>query len=191
VTKSLTVFLVAMLLTGGPVLAYLVLVSSDETHMRQMLRLTAWTAVLIYVVVFIARPLRQLVSAPFSRDLLRNRRYFGVALAAVMSVHLVLLLIVNEQALNVPGAAVFTFMYLMLLTSFDSAPAIIGPRNWRILHKIGLYGLGFAYAQSIGRAFLRMPLDPVYLTLSLLMLAAVTIRLAAFVKNRQRASLSR
>jgi sulfoxide reductase heme-binding subunit YedZ len=182
--KSLMVFGLVTLLSGGTVLAYLWLVSSDEEQMRQMLRISAWAAILIYLVIFVARPLKQLVSSTFSRKLLRNRRYFGIALAAIMSVHLVLLLIVNEQALNLPGAAIFALMYLMLLTSFDSAPAKIGPRNWRILHKTGLYGLGVAYAQSIGRAFLKTPLDPVYLPLALLMSAALAIRIAAFMKTR-------
>ena len=182
--KNLAVFGAVTLLSGAPILAYLLLVSPDDEHLRQMLRLSAWTAILIYLVIFVARPLKQLASSPFSRKLLRNRRYVGIALAAVMSIHLVLLLMVNEQALNYGGAAVFALMYLMLFTSFDSAPAKIGPRNWRILHKIGLYGLGFAFAQSIIGAFLDAPLDPVYLPLTLLMLVAVAIRMAAFVKTR-------
>ena len=173
-----------MLLAGGPVLAYLMLVSSDEVHMRQMLRFTAWFAILIYMVVFAARPLNQLVGSTFSRTLLRNRRYVGIALAAVMTIHLVLLLIVNEQAFNIPGATIYLLMFLMLFTSFDGAPAKIGPRNWRVLHKAGLYGLGIAYLSSIGGALLKAPLDPVYLILTMLMLAAIAIRIAAFWKVR-------
>ncbi len=182
--KGLTVFGLAFFSFGGLVLAYLQLVSSDEEHMRQMLRVTAWLALLVYLVIFSTRPLRQLTGSPLSRQLLRNRRYFGITLAAMMTVHLILLLLVNEQALNIPGAAIFTLMYLMLLTSFDSAPARIGPRNWRILHKIGLYGLGLAYAGTIGRALLKTPFDPVYLALAFLILAAVAIRIAAYSKTR-------
>ncbi|MDA0681214.1 MAG: hypothetical protein O3A13_11610 [Proteobacteria bacterium] len=182
--QNLTVFGLVTLAVGGPVLAYLLLLGSDDEHMLEMLRLTAWTAVLVYLVVFVARPLKQLVGSPVSRTLLRNRRYFGIALAAVMTVHLVLLLIVNDQALNLGGAVIFSLMYLMLFTSFNSSPARIGPRNWRILHRVGLYGLGLGYAQSIGGAFIETPLDPVYLSLTLLMLTAVAIRVAAFLKAR-------
>jgi len=182
--KNLTVFVLAALIMGGPILAYLMLVSSDDEHMRQLLRFSAWTAVLIYLVVFIARPLNQLIGSPFSRTLLRNRRYVGIALAAVMTVHLFLLLIVNEQAFNIPGGIIYVLLFLMLFTSFDGAPAKIGTRNWRVLHKTGLYGLGFAYSLAIGSAFLETPLDPVYLTLTILMLAALAIRLAAFWKAR-------
>lgn len=183
--KNLTVFVLTTLLTGAPVLAYLMLVNADEEHMRQMLRLSAWTAILVYLVVFVTRPLSQLAGSPFSRKLLRNRRYFGIALAAVMTIHLVLLLIVNEQAFNVPGAAVYTLLYLMLLTSFDSSPAKLGPRNWRVLHNTGLYALGVAYSISVGSQFIKAPLNPVYLTLTILMLAAIAIRVTAFWKHRR------
>jgi DMSO/TMAO reductase YedYZ heme-binding membrane subunit len=186
VRTSLTVFGIAILLVGGSTLAYLNLAGFDEEHMLQLLRWTAWTAILIYLVVFVARPLQQLKPSALRRKLLKNRRYFGVTLAAVMTVHLVLLLIVNEQPFNIPGAVVFTLMYLMLLTSFDSAPARIGPRNWRWLHKAGLYALGAGYASSIVGRLLKDPTDPVHLTLTLLMLAAIAVRIAAFLKKRQR-----
>jgi sulfoxide reductase heme-binding subunit YedZ len=182
--KNLTIFGLTALITGAPVLAYLMLLSSDEEHMRQMLRFSAWSAVLIYLVVFVARPLNQLIGSPFSRMLLKNRRYVGITLAAVMTIHLVLLLIVNKQAFNIPGTTIYLLMFLMLFTSFDGAPAKIGPRNWRVLHKTGLYGLGIAYSGAIGSAFLQTPLDPVYLTLTILVLAAVAIRIAAFWKVR-------
>ena len=184
--KNLAVFGLSMLLTGGLVLTYLWFVSTDEEHMRQMLRLSAWTAILIYLIIFVARPLRQLSGSPATKKLLKNRRYFGIALAGVMTVHLVLLLIVNEQAFNLPGAIVYGFMYLMLFTSFDASPAKLGPRNWRILHKTGLYALGIAYLGTVVGALLKAPLNLIYLTLTTLMLAAIAIRIAAFCKARQR-----
>jgi DMSO/TMAO reductase YedYZ heme-binding membrane subunit len=186
VRKNLTVFGLSLLLAGGSVLTYFSSNGADEEHLRQMLRLSAWMALLIYLVVFVTRPLNQLVGSSFSRTLLRNRRYFGITLAAVMSVHLVLLLIVNDQAFKNVGPIVYVLLFLMLLTSFDSAPAKLGPRNWRLLHKTGLYGLGFAYALAVGGAFLKTPFDPVYLALTILMTAAITIRVAAFWKQRKK-----
>lgn len=183
--KSLIVFGITLLLAGGSVLSYLSIAGTDSNQMNLMLRLSAWVALLVYLVVFVARPSSQLVRSPFNKKLLQNRRYFGVALAAVMTVHLVLLLIVNEQAFKLGGAIVYTLLFLMLVTSFDGAAAKVGPRIWRWLHKAGLYALGIGYLAAIGREFLRAPLDPVYLTLTLLMLVAITIRLAAFWKKRQ------
>jgi DMSO/TMAO reductase YedYZ heme-binding membrane subunit len=182
--KNLSVFVLTILLAGGPVLAYLYYTGSGEEHVRQMLRLTAWTAVLVYLIIFVARPLKQLNGSQASRELLKNRRYFGVALAAVMTVHLVLLIIVNDRPLNVPGAIIFALLYLMLFTSFDSSPARLGPRNWRLLHKTGLYGLGIGYLSAVGGSFLKSPLDPVYLTLMILMLAAIAVRVSAYLKSR-------
>ncbi len=73
-------------------------------------------------------------------------------------------------------------MFLMLLTSFDGAATRIRPRNWRWLHKAGLYALGAGYFSSIGREFLNAPLDPIYLTLMVLMLTAIAIRITAFFR---------
>jgi sulfoxide reductase heme-binding subunit YedZ len=182
VRKSLIVFGFTLILAGGSVLSYLTVAGSDTMQMNLMLRLSAWTALLIYLLVFIARPMNQLVNAPLSSKLLQNRRYYGVALAAVMTVHLVLLLVVNEQAFKIGGAIVYALLFLMLLTSFDGAAARIGPRNWRLLHKAGLYSLGIGYATAIGREFLQAPLDPVYLTLTILMLVAIAIRVTACVR---------
>ncbi len=182
--KSLTVFGLILLLTAGAVLVYLYSAGAGDDQLRLMLRVSAWIALLIYLVVFVTRPLNQLVKSPFNKKLLQNRRYFGIALAAVMTVHLVLLLNVNEQAFNIGGALVFGLMFLMLFTSFDGAAARIGPRNWRVLHKVGLYALGVAYSASIGREIRQAPLDPVYLTLTILILAAIAIRATAFFKRR-------
>lgn len=184
--KSLAVFLLGILLAGGAVLSFLGVAGSGSEQMHQVLRWTAWLAILIYLVIFVTRPLQQLRPSPFYRRLLRNRRYLGVSLAAVMTIHLVLLLIVNEQAFNIPGATVFALMYLMLLTSFDGAPARIGPRNWRLLHKAGLYALGAGFMNSIVGHLVREPRNPIYALISLLMLAAIAVRVAAFLKKRQK-----
>jgi len=103
-----------------------------------------------------------------------------------MIVHLVLLVIANEQPFKITGVVVYLLLLLMLFTSFDSAPAKLGPRNWRRLHKTGLYALGIAYFVSVGSAFLKTPLDPVYLPLTVLSMVAIAIRVAAFWKNRRR-----
>lgn len=182
--RSLAVFGLTLLLSGGAVLIYLNNAGSGENQLNLMLRLSAWGALLIYLIVFVARPLKQLIKTPFSGRLLQNRRYFGVALAAVMTVHLALLLQVNEQAFNLGGAIVYALLFLMLLTSFDGAAAKIGSRNWRWLHKAGLYGLGIGYLGAIGRELLDAPLDPVYLALTVLMIAAITIRAMAYWKYR-------
>lgn len=171
-----------MLLSGGLTLAYFQLAGTGEDNMHLVLRLTAWTALLIYLVVFVARPLNQLVKSPFNKKLLRNRRAFGIALAAVMTVHLIVLLIANEAPFNIPGATVYLLMFLMVMTSFDEAPGKIGPRNWRWLHKAGLYALGIGFFGAVGREFLLTPLDPVYLTLTVLMFFAIAIRVTAFVR---------
>ena len=74
----------------------------------------------------------------------------------------------------------------MFATSFDSTARALGPRNWRILHKIGLYAIFVASLQTIVPDN-REQIFGVNGALTLLAAAALVIRLTAFLAKRQRA----
>jgi len=40
-------------------------------------------------------------------------------------------------------------IYLMFFTSFDAVAHALGPANWRILHKFGLYWILIVFAQTL------------------------------------------
>ena len=39
-------------------------------------------------------------------------------------------------------------MYAMLLTTFRAPRRALGPRAWRVLHKLGLFWLTYAFSQT-------------------------------------------
>lgn len=187
--KVAAVFLVTFAICGGLTAAYFRRYGVWDTTLATSLRVSAWAGMLIFLCIFVARPLHQLRGGVLTAGLVRNRRYLGVAFAAVMSVHLVLLLYVNGFVPNVPGGGAYLFILLMLLTSFDRAVAVLGPRRWRLLHTAGLYWIGFIFAYTIAAAMYREPQSGLHHLFVGLILAAVGVRIAAIVKVRRQSSL--
>ena len=182
--KNWTVLLTVLLATALPVIAYLLPRNVDEDSLGLVLRVTGRIALLIYLLIFVARPLRQLVVSPASAWLLKNRRYLGISFATVMSVHLVLLIMLNGIPLAIPGIAAYALMYLMLITSFDGPAAALGPRRWRLLHKTGLYVIGAILVVVTAGDLIATPGDPLRIAIALLLLAAIVVRVAAYLKRR-------
>ncbi len=188
--KNWTVLLSTMLAAGAVVLTIFDKNGTDEATVVLTLRLTAFSSLLIYLLLFVARPMRQLVDSQLTRALKENRRYFGIALAGSHTVHL--MLIVNYvlgpgvpfQTLFIGGVA-YSFLYLMLITSFDAPAAAIGPVAWRRLHKAGLYWIGGTFTFTLGKNFIANPDSLVHQIVVAVILAAISVRVIAFL-NRER-----
>ncbi len=90
--KNWTVLFSTMLAIGAVVLTTLEKNGTDEATASLLLRLTARTSFLIYMLVFVSRPLRQLLRSPLTKKMLKNRRYFGIAMAGSHTVHLILII---------------------------------------------------------------------------------------------------
>jgi len=189
--RNWTVFLATAGVALAAAFAVLEVAGNSEENIRALLRLTARFAFLLLLLVFIARPLRQLRKAPGTLALLKNRRLLGIGFAGMHTAHLALIFYLLNQVptfefnwlARLPGIATYTMMYLMLITSFDRPARAIGAKRWKILHKIGLYWLFAAFAQRE----LPRSLDNVDLAIWLLtacIAVALVIRLSAFVANR-------
>lgn len=191
-TRNWTVFAGCIAATLAVAAAYLATAGNNDDNIRRMLRLTADAAFIVLLLVFVARPLRQLVATPLTRALLGNRRLLGIAFAAVHSAHLLLILYRHGRGgdfefrvvESLPGGLVYLLILLMFATSFDRSARALGPRNWRFLHKTGLYVIFAAFVQAV------LPRNSeeivsVYGALTALAAAAAAIRIAAFVKRRR------
>lgn len=187
--RTATAFIGATALTGITAAAYLAIAGVGDESMRLALRVSGRAAFLVLLVVFAARPLQQLLKAPWTAKLLRNRRLLGVAFAGIHTAHLGLIVIRTNQLpdfgvsfeKNLPGMFVYAFIFAMLITSFDGPAArALGKKSWKALHKLGLFFLFFAFTQS------QMPqsLDRLELVNGLLILlaaGALVIRITAFL----------
>jgi DMSO/TMAO reductase YedYZ heme-binding membrane subunit len=137
--------------------AYLVVAGASDEHLNLTLRFSARASFMIYLLVFVARPLLQLTNSPWARWLARERRSLGIAFAAMHTVHLGLIAwrFGTIPSLDYPlanaaiGGTAYLLMYAMLITSFDGPARAIGPRHWRRLHKLGLYYIGFIFLSTL------------------------------------------
>ena len=154
--KVLQSYLGALLLTLIASGLYLGIEGVSDDNIGLLLRLTARAAFIVLLVVFIARPLRQLLRKPFTLALLKNRARIGLAFAGIHTGHLLLLVYRAREipdfqlsvADNAFGAFVYALMFAMVVTTFRAPARAIGPRAWRILHKTGLYVLTAVFAQT-------------------------------------------
>lgn len=183
--KNLVVLVSCLLLTGAASLLVVAGADFSEESFGFVLRWGARLAFVVYLLIFIARPLRQLSNHSLGRSLVRNRRFIGIGFAAVMTVHLVFLLWHNGPTINLPGFITYAMIYLMLVTSFDRPTAWLGPKRWRLLHKAGVYWLAIAYSVFMVGGLLNTG-SAIYAVFTALIVLALAMRVAAFLQSRRK-----
>ncbi len=167
-------------------------VFEDEATVAFALRLSAKLAFFVYALIFMARPLQQLFPTPVTQSLLRSRPFLGLSFAAVMSAHLALIawwfVFVARESPPVTtlliGGIAYAFIFLMAITTFAAPARVLGPQNWRRLHRTGLYFVGAVFLNALIPDVIAMPSDPVYLAAGIVMVIAITLRMTTFVKSR-------
>lgn len=85
-------FFTAVTLTGLIGVTFLGTAGNSGENLFVVLRLTALSAFIVLLVVFVARPLQQMFRTPMTISLLRNRRLLGIAFAGIHTVHLGLII---------------------------------------------------------------------------------------------------
>lgn len=186
--KNWSVLLTTMLVTGAVVLTALQRNPGSEVVVSLLLRLTAFASFLIFLLVFVARPLRQLWRVPLTGKLLKNRRYAGIVFAGVHFTHLALI-VTFVPASDIPvttlivGGIAYLLLLLMLITSFDGPAAAIGPVAWRRLHKTGLYWIGSTFTITLTTNLLAAPGSVTHQVLLALLVIAVGLRIIALRKR--------
>jgi methionine sulfoxide reductase heme-binding subunit len=111
-----------------------------------LVKLTARTSCLAFLLAFIASPLRRLWQSPLSLWLLQNRRFLGLSMALSHTYHAIsfITLDVYVRGLAQPDASphatvAYVLLFAMTLTSFPLTSKAIGSRAWRTLHTAGMY----------------------------------------------------
>ena len=126
---------------------------STASGVSAMLQLSVQLAVPWLYLAFAASSLAVLVPGKASRWLLRNRRMVGLSFAAGMAWQLLFILWLvfghrqyylehayspYDLAEQVPG---YIVLIAMTVTSFGPGRRLLSPRQWRVLHKGGIYFL--------------------------------------------------
>jgi len=159
---------------------------------RLVIRATARTSLILFMLAFSAAALAQLSPVPAVGWLRRNRRYIGVGFALSHLLHAAAIIKLAQSdpvlfdALTSPasfifGGAAYGFILAMLATSFDNTARAIGPLAWQRLHTTGSWFLWLMFVINFGK---RAPLHPSYWSAIVIALLALFIRLIAWRKAR-------
>jgi hypothetical protein len=165
---------------------------------RLVIRATARTSLMLFVLAFTASAMAELLPSEATRWQRRNRRYLGVSFAVSHLIHLSAIVslasidqalfwkLTNVNTIVLAGTA-YVFIAAMAATSFDRTAAWLGPRKWRLLHLLGGWYIWISFAVAVGK---RVPIDRFYWPMAALVLAAGLVRMVAmWRRNRRRAVL--
>jgi DMSO/TMAO reductase YedYZ heme-binding membrane subunit len=137
---------VYLVLVGGLCAAIVSTREPGPEEVRAVIRATAFTSALPFLMLFTASSLYRLRPSATTRWLMANRRYLGLSVAASHFWHLLGIIAFVQLYLNEPletvtlvfGSAGFVFLALMAATSTDAAQRALGAW-WDRLHKTGVY----------------------------------------------------
>jgi len=125
-----------------------------------MIQRSVRCAVPLFYVAFAASSVQVLFPGPFGLWISRNRKYLGLCFAAAMAWQGLFILwmvtlygdyYVNEVYVlrdAIEGVVGYLFLFAMTVTSFMPVRKRMKPKNWKLLHKSGIYFL-WAYAFSV------------------------------------------
>ena len=126
---------------------------SSATDISSMIQLSVRCSVPWLYLAFVASSVHALVRGEFSRWLMRNRRILGLCFAAGMAWQLTFILwmvirhwgyymdevyLFGDVVVQIPG---YLFLIAMAATSFMPVRRRLSAKQWRALHKTGIYFL--------------------------------------------------
>ncbi|MFN2425146.1 MAG: hypothetical protein ABR587_01720 [Candidatus Binatia bacterium] len=132
--------------------AALAMFGSGVEGLQALARYSGRAGLLWFALIFSIAPLHQFAPGPWTRLALRRRRHLGLAFGAHHLVHLAELLAylaVSGRGLDPSRAAGgivgYVVLLAMMLTSSDAAVARLGQKNWKRLHRAGLWYLWIVF----------------------------------------------
>lgn len=148
-----------------------------------------WTARVgfpIFLLTYLASSLFRLSPAPWSRALVRDRRWWGLGFAASHTVHLVALVVAvsldpepRTLASLVPGSLAYLFILAMALTSSSAAMRALD-RNWKRLHTTGIHVIWLIFTLAYAKRIPMAETRAIGLTMTTLALMALLVRVLAY-----------
>jgi len=167
-------------------LALLAVEGIGEDGFRAVIRLTARTSLVLFLLAFSASAAFRARRGAATRWLLANRRYLGLSFACSQLIHL---LAIGALAWGYPtsfwpgtamsavvvGGIGYLFIAAMAATSNDASVAWLGRQRWRLLHTVGGYWIWQVFLVTYA---LGIPRAPWKLVAVALLLASLTLRLA-------------
>jgi methionine sulfoxide reductase heme-binding subunit len=160
-------------------------------------RASARTSLVLFLTAFTASSLVKFFPSPLTKALVRERRYIGLSFAFSHLLHAIALIayvkvapeafwVGRTPATNIPGYIGYLMILLLSVTSFKAPARLIGPANWKRLHRTGVWLIAIIFA---GSYFTRVHLHADYVVPGVIVVAAMLLRVAARFASVRRAAI--
>lgn len=162
--------------------------------LTEMVRAGGRVSFLLFLPIFVARPLHELFPSSFTAKLLRNRGGLGLMLLGVQIAHmsLVITLFAVSPVPPLPPIVVFggvvavSLVAIMGITSFKSVTDRLPKKLVRGVHIYGILYLIFGvFFYDIILSIFTKPATLLYVAFALLYYAALGLRIAAYMKTKR------
>ena len=168
---------------------------ADRAH--TLVRWTARTSLVLFVLAYVARPLVQLrPSWRAGKWLLGERKWLGLGFAISHLVHFIGIALIaapdvgsfvrQQDPTIVVAALTFVLLFAMAITSIESIKRRMTGRAWKWLHRTGMH---FAWLSFTATYAGLVAVHPVFALPTVILLALAGVRVAALVRGmRKRAA---
>lgn len=168
---------------------------TDVEAARLVIRWTARTSLVLFLLAFVASSLARLAPGASSQALIRRRRALGLSFAISHGWHLAGILalayldpVLFGQLTNAvtigSGVIAYLFIAAMAATSNDRAVQWLGAANWRRLHVTGSWYLFLSFVVAFGK---RAVVNTDYVPAMILLALALALKAIAAYKTRTNA----
>ncbi len=158
---------------------------------REVIRWTARSSLVFFALAYVARPATQLWPRPWTKRLLRERKWIGDGFAVSHLAHLLAIIWLASRdwsaflAAQSPTIVVATLMFVLLfamaITSIDSVRKAMPRRAWVALHRTGMHLAFIVFASSYAG---RLALGPIWLVPNAILVAIAAVRATAWLRSR-------
>jgi len=159
-------------------------VGTDAEGFRQLIRVTARSSFVLFLLAFTASAAARRWPNSLTRWQLTNRRQIGLGFAVSHAIHAAAIAgfarldpsgfhAATSPGNFISGGLAYVFIVLMAATSVDGAVRWLGARRWRVLHLSGLYFLWISFLITFGK---RIPISAGYVLPVAVLLAALALR---------------
>jgi methionine sulfoxide reductase heme-binding subunit len=153
-------------------------------------RYTARFSFVIFLAVFLSRPWHQLWPSRTTLWAVLHRRALGLAFATAHFIHLYALTRFRLESEQMPrlrlpligGVGAYVLLAAMAVTSNDASVRVLGTRNWKRLHTVGIYWIWFNFFEFYVARIVTG--KPFFVPFALVAFAASSLRVAARVRAR-------
>ncbi|MCY1708424.1 hypothetical protein [Pannonibacter sp. SL95] len=169
--------------------------STDVEAARLVIRWTARTSLVLFLLAFVASALARLAPGAGSQALIGRRPALGLGFAISHGWHLAGILalayldpvlfgqLTNPVTIG-SGVIAYLFIAAMAATSSDRAVRWLGAANWRRLHMTGSWYLFLSFVVAFGK---RAVVNTDYVPAMILLALALALKVAAAYKTRTNA----